>query len=102
VIGVGIEHLRYYVKAPVISLAESRELWQMMAAVRPEQLSTEFDRNKCRFLIVNRTESDMNPKPIFMSSAFLNRFSILEYSDPSTEVYRLVSTSQVADPASNN
>ena len=97
VIGEGAESVRYYVRARMLSLVESRALQQQLVWRNDEELAARFSRAGFRYLIINRPV--VKKKWPYLQDSFLEKFATLEYSAESVEVYRL-HASQVENPAS--
>jgi hypothetical protein len=87
VVGEGVDWMRYYLKAPLISLVESTKLQEEIRRADEKELAARFARAGYRYLMVNRPMVGRiwpHLKP-----SFLEKFATLEYSLNSVEVYRL-------------
>lgn len=87
VIGEGVEALRYYVRPRMVSLVESRALQRQLVWRDDEELAARFSRSGYRFIIINRPL--VKDKWPYLKDSFLAKFTTLEYSAESVEVYRL-------------
>ncbi|MEP7271139.1 MAG: glycosyltransferase family 39 protein [Acidobacteriota bacterium] len=89
VIGAGVEFVRYYLRARIVSLGETLDLNRIVRGASDESMAEAFDRLQYRYLFVNRANPAANVRSRFLRDSFLDRFATLEYRYNSTEVYRL-------------
>jgi 4-amino-4-deoxy-L-arabinose transferase-like glycosyltransferase len=87
VVTEGLEWLRYYVKARMLSLSESRMLRQQLVSKDDRELAARFSRVGYRYLVINRPYVTGNWP--YLRDSFLENYATLEYSAESVEVYRL-------------
>jgi len=89
VVGAGVDYMRFYMKAPLASLPETRELREIVDGASEERLAAAFDQNGYRYLLINRFDPEGRKPQLFLQPSFINRFATLEYRFNYTEVYRL-------------
>ena len=82
-----LDWLRYYVRAPMVSLAESKRLQRLTSRKDDRTLASSLARSGYRYLVFDRAQS--NSSWPFMTARFLESYATLEFSTGSVEVYRL-------------
>lgn len=93
VIGAGVEQIRYYLNAPLETLAQStlHTATRALVGARPDEaLLKEMRSYGFTYILASkdslRDPSDQAP---YLKAEFLSRFATLEYSDASAALYRL-------------
>jgi len=93
VLAVGFEHLRLYMKPPLITYIEARSPGILSRAMQlkpgEELLRTLLQGNIAYVLLSPRDLLVSGPYYPYASPEFLNAYATLEYSDSETKVYRL-------------
>lgn len=89
VVGVGVESTRYYMRAPLHSASETRELRRTIHGVMGRALAEALVRAGYRRLLINREDKGPHKGLFYLDPAFLERFATLEFRANGTEVYRL-------------
>ncbi|MBX3279271.1 MAG: glycosyltransferase family 39 protein [Acidobacteria bacterium] len=89
VVGVGVESTRYYMRAPLHSASETRELRLTIHGVMGRALAEALVRAGYRRLLINREDRGPHKGLFYLDPAFLERFATLEFRANGTEVYRL-------------
>jgi Dolichyl-phosphate-mannose-protein mannosyltransferase len=93
VLAVGFEHLRFYMKPPLMTYIEARRpgvLSRAMQLKPGEELSRILLEGNIAYVLVHPQDLLVSgPYYPYASPEFLNTYATLEYSDSETKVYRL-------------
>jgi dolichyl-phosphate-mannose-protein mannosyltransferase len=85
VIDFGVEYVRFYLNAPLLSGERRRDLGQWQKETSAPDLAAKLVRNRYNYLIVERT----NASNKIFSKDFLDRFANIEFTGNRVDVYRL-------------
>ena len=99
VVGAGVDYVRFYLKAPLASVPETRELREIVDGANEDQLALALHQHRYNYLLVNRYDPGGREPLLFLQPSFLDRFGTLEYSFNYTRVYRLSATEVTRKPS---
>lgn len=95
-ISAGADSMRFYVKPPLASMAESFELQELCGSFPPAQVARNLAKNGYAYLLVSGEPAAMPPFP-YLRPEFLSRSATLAFSGGSVKLYRLRLTQAEAD-----
>ena len=99
VVGAGADSLRFYLKPPLASLEESRELQSLSVPPVAARVARSLaERGYAYLLAHNTTPSDERTRP-YLTPEFLARYAALEYEHGNARVYRLSRSDELPPPA---
>jgi 4-amino-4-deoxy-L-arabinose transferase-like glycosyltransferase len=98
VIGVGVEEVRFYLNAPLVTYIETIELQNLTDKATEQKMAADFYRQGYRYLLVNHNSPSSKSALPFLKPSFLEKFAVLEFSHSWSQVYRLLETE--AEPGS--
>jgi hypothetical protein len=88
-IGAGADSMRFYVKPPLASMVESRELQTLSFPPVPARVARNLADEGYAYLLVNGVPPVEEQTYPYLTSEFLTRYATLEYGRGPVKLYRL-------------